>query len=167
MTRNSLAPLNCSLARSLDLVGEWWTLLIIREAAFGTRRFQDFAERLGVARNILSARLKRLVAEGLMARLTREGSREVEYRLTPKGDALFPVLVTLMQWGDEHCVDHAPPILLVDRVAGQPLPKVEVRAADGRVLALQDLRALPGPGADEELHQRLGRPRVAALMKAV
>ena len=78
MTRNSLSTLNCSLARTLDVVGEWWTLLIIREAAFGTRRFQDFAERLGVARNILSARLKRLVAEGLMTRLSKDGSRDVE-----------------------------------------------------------------------------------------
>lgn len=168
MTRKSLTPLNCSLARSIETVGDAWCLLIVREAFFGTRRFRDFAQRLGIARNILSDRLKRLVSEGVMARITGAGSHEVAYCLTPKGEALLPVMVALMQWGDVHTGDgRGLPVLLVDRRDGQPLARMEVKSADGRVLGNHDLRALPGPGADEAWHERLGRPRVAALTKAV
>ncbi|MFA5119674.1 winged helix-turn-helix transcriptional regulator [Zavarzinia sp.] len=158
MTRNSLAPLNCSVARALDVIGEWWSLLIVREAFFGSRHFQDFAGNLGIARNILSARLKRLVAEGVLDR--QEGMDGVTYRLTPKGEALLPVLVALTQWGDAFANPEAPPVILTDRETGTPLPRLEVRAADGRVLANRDIRAVPGPGADEALRERL-RPRRA------
>ncbi|MCF4165395.1 helix-turn-helix transcriptional regulator [Zavarzinia compransoris] len=154
MTRNSLAEKNCSLARALDVVGEWWSLLLVREAFFGTRRFQDFAANLGIARNILSNRLKRLVTEGVLARMEGAGGA-VEYTLTRKGEALLPVLVTLMQWGDAHANDDPPPVILTDRATGTPLPPVEVLAADGRILTRTDIRAMPGPGADIPLRDRL------------
>lgn len=91
----------CPIARALDEVGEWWTLLILREAFFGVRRFDDFQERLGIARNILAARLKGLVGCGILEKrpLPEEGSRRVEYRLTPKGWAMRTVLLALAEWG--------------------------------------------------------------------
>lgn len=154
MTRNSLGDKNCSLARALDVVGEWWSLLLVREAFFGTRRFQDFAANLGIARNILSNRLKRLVTEGVLARVEGAGGA-VEYSLTRKGEALLPVLVTLMQWGDAHANDDPLPVVLIDRATGTAIPPVQVRAADGRILSRADMRAVPGPGADTPLRERL------------
>ncbi|MDD3446829.1 MAG: helix-turn-helix domain-containing protein [Zavarzinia sp.] len=154
MTRNSLAEKNCSLARALDVVGEWWSLLVVREAFFGTRRFQDFVDNLGIARNILSSRLKRLVAEGVLSRAERADGG-VDYALTPKGEALMPVLVALMQWGDTFANAEPAPVVLTDRATGTPIAPLSVRAADGRVLTPQDMRAVPGPGADAQLRARL------------
>lgn len=163
MPRNSLADKNCSLARALDIVGEWWSLLVIRDAFFGSRRFQDFADNLGIARNILSARLKKLVAAGVLARIETEKGT-VEYRLTPRGEALQPVLVSLMQWGDTHANPLPKPVLLVDKAEGRPLAPMEIRAADGRILGIKDVRAVPGPGADPSLIARLGKRRRTAAV---
>ena len=162
MTRHSFAMKNCSLARALDVVGEWWSLLVVREAFFGCRRFQDFADRLGIARNILSARLKKLVAAGVLER-TEPDPATVEYRLTPKGEALMPVLVSLLQWGDAHANPDPPPVVLVDRRDGRPIAPLEVRAADGRALGPRDVRAVAGPGADAEVVARLLPGRRAAV----
>jgi DNA-binding HxlR family transcriptional regulator len=96
----------CSVARALEAVGDRWTMLVIRDAFQGVRRFDDFQERLGVARNVLSDRLSRLVDEGILEkRPYHERPRRFEYRLTPKGMDLFPVLVSLMSWGDRHAPD--------------------------------------------------------------
>jgi DNA-binding HxlR family transcriptional regulator len=97
---------HCSLARTLEIVGERWTLLILRDAFYGVRRFGDFADHLGIARAILSERLSRLVAEGV---LVRSGSgRGTEYELTPKGIALWPMIYTAIVWGDEHYAPKGP-----------------------------------------------------------
>src|SRR5260370_14460718 len=93
----------CPVARSLDTIGEWWSLLIVRDALTGTRRFSDFQKRLGLAKNVLSARLKKLVACGIMEQVpASDGSAYREYALTPKGRELFPVIVALRQWGESH-----------------------------------------------------------------
>jgi len=103
MKRTSFADMPCPIARALDAVGEWWSLLILREAFTGHRRFDEFQERLGIARNILASRLKALTAAGILEKrpLPEEGMRRVEYRLTDKGRALHPVLLALAEWGNE------------------------------------------------------------------
>ncbi len=101
MRHTSLADMPCPVARSLDIVGEWWTLLIVRDAFLGSRRFEDFRAS-GIADNILSARLKRLVEEGVLERRRYDERRErFEYLLTEKGRALLPVLVALRRWGQD------------------------------------------------------------------
>lgn len=110
----------CSVARALEAIGDRWTMLVIRDAFHGVRRFDDFQERLGVARNVLSDRLTRLVDEGILEkRPYQERPQRFEYRLTAKGVDLFPVLVSLMKWGDRHAPDPAgPPVVIVHRGCG-------------------------------------------------
>ena len=110
----------CSIARALEVVGDRWTMLVIRDAFQGVRRFDDFQERLGVARNVLSDRLSRLVDEGILEkRLYQERPRRFEYRLTPKGIDLFPALISLMKWGDRHAPDPGgPPMVVLHKGCG-------------------------------------------------
>jgi len=146
--------MRCSIARSLDLVGEWWTMLVVREAFMGTTRFDAFQRNLGIAPNILSARLKRLVASGVLQRMPAGGARRQEYRLTEKGRDLFPVLMALLQWGDRWLAGpDGPPIRLLDRAAGLPVA-VGVRSSDGRTLRPDDIRLVPGPGARDVRRRR-------------
>ena len=110
----------CSVARALEAIGDRWTMLVIRDAFNGVRRFDHFQERLGVARNVLSDRLGRLVDEGILEkRPYQERPPRFEYRLTRKGLDLFPVLVSLMNWGDRHAPDpDGPPMLVLHRDCG-------------------------------------------------
>lgn len=103
MRRTSFAQKNCPIARSLEMVGDWWTLLIVREAMFtGTSSFEDFRRSLGIASNILTTRLDHLVTNGIMERRAGEGTpARASYRLTEKGNALLPVLAALLQWGND------------------------------------------------------------------
>jgi DNA-binding HxlR family transcriptional regulator len=142
---------NCSIRRTLDVVGEKWTLLVLREAFYGVRRFDDFARGVGCARNILSARLNTLVDEGL---LHREPYREpgqrarVEYRLTEKGLELFPAVVALMQWGDRWAGEpDGPPVEITHRECGEPVTVSMTCAAGHGPLSARDTRAEPGAGA--------------------
>jgi len=115
MRRVSFADMNCSIAQALEVIGEWWTPLILRDAFLGTTRFEEFHDRLGISRNILSARLDALVDAGVMERATYEEARgRSDYVLTEKGRALWPVLTALRQWGDEWILgpDNAPVELL-------------------------------------------------------
>ena len=142
---------NCSIRRTLDVVGEKWTLLVLRESFYGVRRFADIHRALGCARNILSARLKTLIEEGILVRepYREPGSRvRFEYRLTDKGLDLFPALMALMQWGDRWTADPAgPPVEVRHRGCGQPVA-VELRCAGGHgSLAARDTEAVPGTGA--------------------
>ena len=150
----------CSVVRSLDLLGDRWTLLLIREVVFGTRRFDDFAAHLGIARNVLSVRLAKLVEAGVLMQepLQAEGRRQ-GYRLTEMGEDLLPVLMSLMQWGDRWLqTPETIPIRIVERASGKPLPALRVRNAAGKTLALADLDWEPGPGA--------GHPLMAPLVAA-
>jgi DNA-binding HxlR family transcriptional regulator len=159
MKRKTFGRMNCSIARALELVGEWWTMLILREAFLGTRRFQDFQRNLGIARNILSARLKKLVTRGLLQRsAAADGGRRLEYHLTEKGRAFFPVLMALMQWGDRFaaCAGGAP-IKVVERDSGDPIAEMQVLSRDGRVLTAKEVRIVPGPGAGMLTKARFNR----------
>lgn len=142
---------NCSIARTLGLVGEKWSLLILREALYGVRRFDDFARVLGCPRDVLSARLKRLVAAGVLRTVPyREpGHRpRLEYHLTAKGLDLQPALLALMEWGDRWAADDdGPPVVVTHRDCGAPV-SVELTCGEGhRHLAARHTQAVPGPGA--------------------
>ncbi|MDX5298436.1 MAG: helix-turn-helix transcriptional regulator [Gammaproteobacteria bacterium] len=141
MARKRFDDSNCSVARALDEVGDWWSLRIVLQAMYGTRRFVDFQQELGIAKNILCDRLNRLVENGVLRKedVGEHGCRH-EYRLTDKGRDLFTVVIALRQWGDKW---NPPPtgdaFPLRDKDNGLPLPPVEVRAADGRVLSVRDV----------------------------
>ncbi|MYW02580.1 helix-turn-helix domain-containing protein [Streptomyces sp. SID3343] len=124
----------CPVARSVDAIGDWWSLLIVRDAFDGSRRFGEFQRSLGVAKNILASRLRALVAGGVLEVVpASDGSAYNEYVPTAKGRDLFPVIVALRQWGEAHFFDPEEPHSdLVDRRHGRPLRPLEVRAADGR-----------------------------------
>ncbi|WP_020204962.1 helix-turn-helix domain-containing protein [Cupriavidus sp. WS] len=138
--RTSLEGAECPVARSLDAIGDWWSLLIVRDAFDGLRRFSEFQRNLGLARNILADRLRTLLAHGILEQApASDGSAYQEYVLTPRGRALFPVVVGLRQWGEAFF--YAPGeahSVLVDTADGQPVPPLEVRAADGRLLGPDD-----------------------------
>ena len=135
----------CSIARSLELVGERWTLLILRDLFLGHRRFEALQSRLGIARNVLAARLEKLVAAGIVER-RRYSERPLrhEYRLTAKGRDLWPVLVALMQWGDRHAAPAGPPVLLAhDGSAASP---TRIACATGAASRSSWSTSAPSPG---------------------
>lgn len=138
--RTSHEDATCPVARPLDAIGDGWSLLIIRDAFDGLRRFGEFQKNLGLAKNILSARLQGLVKHGILETVPAgDGSPYLEYALTEKGRGLFPVLVALRQWSEEYFFDAAETrSRLVDRENHQPLAKLEIRAADGRLLNQAD-----------------------------
>ena len=149
--RTSLAGDGCPVERALDVIGDWWSMLIIRDALTGRRRFGEFHKNLGLAKNILSARLRMLVDEGILATVpASDGSAYQEYVLTPKGQGVVPVLVALRQWSEEF--DDAPEeiaTILVDREQGRPVRKLELRAQDGRLLGGGDTTLKPNPAAKQ------------------
>lgn len=150
MGRTRFDDQNCGIARSLDVLGDWWTLLIVRDAFFGVRRFADFQRHLGISRNVLTQRLRRLTENGILDRVdVGEHGERFEYRLTEKGEALLPVLTTLREWGDEWVFGEGnEPLVMRDRESGQRLPPTRVRDQRGRELSRRDIRAEAGPGAD-------------------
>ncbi|WP_371435042.1 winged helix-turn-helix transcriptional regulator [Polaromonas sp.] len=142
---------NCSVAAALAVVGEKWTLLVLREAFFGLRRFEEFQQVVGCARNILSDRLTKLVANELMSRTAyrEHGQRErYEYQLTERGVELFPVLVSLMQWGDRWLSGNSGVPVVVRHQHCGSIVRVELRCEDGHgPLSPRDTMATPGSGA--------------------
>jgi DNA-binding HxlR family transcriptional regulator len=157
MGRKRFAQMNCGIGRALEALGDWWTLLIVRDAFFGVRRFGDFERDLGIAKNILSARLQHLVEHEILERVDvgQEGHR-YEYRLTEKGEALLPVLTALREWSDDWVFGRGhEPVIVQDRRTGRRVPKMRVTDADGRPLSRRDLRTVPGPGAAKETVRRL------------
>ena len=149
MPRTSLADVHCSVARTADLIGEWWTPLIIRDAIHGRRRFEEFQRSLGIARNILSARLDRLVEHGIMERRRyADHPPRDEYLLTEKGRDLFPVIAALMTWGDRWTAGEAgPPVLLIHEPCGQAASVVATCNHCARPLRMEEIQPRPGPGA--------------------
>ena len=147
MKRTSFEDAECPVARSLDVLGDWWSLLIIRDAFLGLRRFSEFQKNLGCAKNILTVRLRALVEHDILATApASDGSAYQEYLLTPKGRGVFPVLVALRQWSEEF--DDRPEeiaTLLVDREKGRPVRKLELHADDGRLLRVEDIELRPNP----------------------
>ncbi len=120
MAPKTYAQQDCSVARTLDHIGERWTVLIIRDAFYGLRRFDDFQASLGVARNILTTRLATLVDTGIMRReLYQEHPPRYEYRLTEKGRDLIPILTALLAWGDKWETEHGDPVALIHKTCGK------------------------------------------------
>lgn len=150
-------PLKRSVGHVLDIIGEGWSILIIREAFLGTRRFEEFQGRLGIARNILTARLKKLCANEILDRVpVKEGAKRHEYILTAKGKDMMPLLVALTQWGDKWVFgEDSKPVIFLDREQGQPIPQVQVYSARGEVLRPRDVMITAGPGATREARERI------------
>jgi DNA-binding HxlR family transcriptional regulator len=138
----------CSIAESLEVIGERWSLLIVRDVLNGNRRFGEIQESLGVARNVLSARLQRLIAEGILERRPYQQSPErFEYFLTEKGLDLWPALIALLGWGDRHSSNPAgPPKLIVHKECGGSVSDRGICESCGQVLHARDARQIPGPG---------------------
>jgi len=136
MPRHPINDNPCPVARTVDVVGDRWSLLIVRDAFDGTRRFGDFQRSLGMARNILSDRLRKLVDAGILEMQdASDGTAYQEYVLTPQGESLFSVVVALRQWGEQHLFApgerHS---LLIDKRTGKPIPRMEPQAKNGDVL---------------------------------
>lgn len=167
MKRTSFASMTCSVARSLEQVGDWWTMLLVREAFYGTRRFGEFEANLGIAPNILTKRLVKLVSDGIFEiSASNSAGKALEYRLTDKGRALFPVIVALAQWGDEHAVHpKGPPIRIVERATGEPIAKLAITSKDGRPLTPREVTVIEGPGASRAEKARFAEARKKGLLR--
>jgi DNA-binding HxlR family transcriptional regulator len=135
------------VARALDAIGDWWSILIIRDAFFGVTRFSEFQKKLGLAKNILTVRLRTLVDQGILKTApASDGSAYQEYLLTPKGRGVFPILVALRQWSEEF--DARPEeiaTILVDSEKGRPVRKLELHSQDSRLLGADDITLKPRP----------------------
>jgi len=148
MLRRDYEGQNCSIARTLELIGERWTLLILRDVFLGVRRFEDFQAGLGVARNVLSSRLARLVDEGLLEkRAYQERPARYEYRLTLKGIDLWPVMISLVKWGDKYAAPEGPPRVIEHKGCGGHVTDHLTCDRCGQPLTARDVVTRPGPGA--------------------
>jgi DNA-binding HxlR family transcriptional regulator len=149
----------CSIAGTLEIVGERWTLLVLRDAFLGVRRFDDFQRSLGVARNVLQSRLERLVGDGILERrLYQERPPRHEYRLTEKGIDLWPTVFALMRWGDRHVYPDGPPTVIEHKGCGGAVNDHRICERCGKALEARDARPRLGPGA---------HPRAAELRPAL
>src|SRR5262245_36659332 len=147
MRWRDVGDLTCSVARSLSVVGDRWTLLMLRDAFLGARRFEQFGA-VGLTRHRLADRLKRLVAAGVLDRVRyQERPPRFEYRLTEKGRDLWPVVVSLTRWGDRWMTDEdGPPIELVHRGCGRRIMPTLTCPECGEPVAAREMTARPGPG---------------------
>jgi DNA-binding HxlR family transcriptional regulator len=160
--RTSHSDASCPVARPLDAIGDWWSLLIVRDAFDGLRRFGEFQKSLGLAKNILASRLRNLVDHGILETApASDSSAYQEYVLTAKGNALFPLLVALRQWGEEFFFEPGEThVRLVDLKSGRPVRKLELRALDGRVLGPADTVVKPAtPVAGSAPRKKKGASR--------
>lgn len=158
MKKTSFANTPCPIARSLDRVGEWWSILILRDAFHGLSKFDEFQQSLGLSPTLLTRRLKFLVKSGILFK-QRYQTRPVryEYLLTERGKDFFPVLVTLFHWGNTHLVEGNIAAQLVDRRSGQPIQPQLIDALTQRPVTLQHITLAPGPAASEAIARRASR----------
>ncbi|MNK04325.1 putative HTH-type transcriptional regulator YybR [compost metagenome] len=165
MERKSFGDMQCPIARSLERVGEWWSILIMRDAFYGLTRFDEFQKSLGIAPNMLTRRLKGLVESGLMER--REySSRPVrhEYVLTDAGREFRPVVLSLLVWGNKHFAPEGPSILIRHAKTGKLAVPVLVDKTSGEEIADSGaFKLVAGPAADSELRKRLASQYEATL----
>ncbi len=158
MKYKSFDNMNCSLAQTLTIIGERWTLLILRDAFFGAKRFGQFERSLGIAKNILSARLNMLVDEGIMERRDSTEGAHAEYVLTERGLDLQPVLLSMTHWGDKHRPNaDGERITFVERENGKPIRRMSATSEDGRTLQPREIRAIAGPALEEKDKARMTR----------
>jgi DNA-binding HxlR family transcriptional regulator len=149
--RNDYPGQVCSIAKALEVVGERWSLLIVRDVMNRRRRFEELQRGLGIARNVLTARLERLVEEDILERRAYQSNPErYEYFLTEKGLDLWPALIALLSWGDRHSPPSAdgPPMLIVHKACGGRVSDRGICEECGELLHARDAQALPGPGAE-------------------
>ncbi|MBN2991140.1 helix-turn-helix transcriptional regulator [Pseudomonas cedrina subsp. fulgida] len=155
MQRKSLTRDECPIARSLERVGEWWSMLIMRDALQGLRRFDEFSRSLGIAPNMLTRRLNALVEAGMLERLAySERPPRYEYVPTAKGEDLRMVLMALLAWGNRHYAGEGASVELVERETGKPVQPMLVNA-DGRVVPLEQCALQAGPAASAGMRERL------------
>jgi len=152
MERKSFSGMHCSVAQCLEVVGEWWTLLIVRDAFLGVTRFDEFQRRLGISRNVLGQRLARLIELGVLTKVPYgEHPPRFDYRLTDRGRDLWPVITAMRQWGDKHAAPHGPPLRLIHKGCGQISEPQLVCSSCGEPIGAGDVKAIPGPGDIEGL----------------
>lgn len=155
MQHKSLDRTRCPIARSLERVGEWWSILILRDAFAGASRFDDFQKGLGIAPNMLTRRLKTLVDSGLLEkRLYSDKPARYEYVLTQKGRDFRPVLWTLIAWGNEHFAPEGESVVIVDAATGERADPVLIDRRTGRLLQAPDFVVAAGPAATERTRRR-------------
>jgi DNA-binding HxlR family transcriptional regulator len=155
MRRKSFGNMQCPIARSLERVGEWWSILILRDAAHGLTRFDEFAESLGIAPNILTRRLKALVEAGLLERRRYcERPPRDEYVLTQAGRDFRPVLWALLAWGNKHFAPEGASVVIVDAQTGGEADPLLIDRKSGRPLVPPDFRSAAGPAADARTQRR-------------
>ncbi len=148
--------MGCPIAGALECVGDWWTLLIVRDAVDGFTRFDEFERNLGIAPNMLTRRLRTLVESGLLERRRyNQSPPRYEYLITDKGRDLSPVLVALYAWGRKHTETNAPSVVLTDQDTGEEIVPGLVDRHSGRPLSAVNLAFLAGPGADPPMRERL------------
>jgi DNA-binding HxlR family transcriptional regulator len=151
MQRTSFEDVNCSVAQCLEIVGEWWSLLIVRDAFLGVTRFEDLQARLGISRNILTQRLNRLVDKGVLKRVPyQDRPPRSEYRLTEKGRDLWHVVTAMRQWGDRWAAPSGPPLKIRHTACGRVVKAVPVCSHCGEPLDVRAVTAVPGPGASDD-----------------
>ena len=147
MKRSSVAHLRCSIAQTLEIVGEWWTLLVVRNVSFGQRRFEAIQADLGIARNVLSDRLATLVEHDILTKAKyQENPERFEYRLTDKGKDLMPVLMSLMAWGDTWAAPDGKPMLVIHKDCGHETTPTVSCSHCGDELAYGHTKIAAGPG---------------------
>jgi len=147
MERKSFADMECSVAQCLEVVGEWWSMLVVRDAFLGVTRFDAFQRRLGISRNILQQRLNRLVDAGVLRREPySEHPVRYDYRLTDKGRDLWPVLTAMRQWGDRYSAPEGPPLVVTHKGCGSSSEAVFVCGSCGEPVGPRDVKATAGPG---------------------
>jgi DNA-binding HxlR family transcriptional regulator len=159
MERKSFANMDCSVAQCLEVIGEWWSMLIVRDAFMGVTRFEDFQRRLGISRNILQQRLTTLVEAGVLVRVPySDHPPRDDYRLTDKGRDLWPVLTAMRQWGDRHAAPSGPPVQILHKSCGSVSEPELVCSSCGERVGPRDFKAVPGPGRTESmLASRVGQ----------
>jgi DNA-binding HxlR family transcriptional regulator len=150
MERKSFADMSCSVAQCLEVVGEWWSMLILRDAFLGITRFDDFQARLGISRNVLNQRLTHLVEADVLRKVPySEHPPRYDYKLTPKGRDLWPVITAMRQWGDKYAAPIGPPIQVIHKGCGHVSDAVMICSSCGERLGPRDVQAVPGPGGGD------------------
>lgn len=160
MEKKNLAAMSCPIARSLDRVGEWWSILILRDAMYGSTRFDEFQKSLGIATNMLTRRLNGLVEEGLMERRQYlQKPPRFEYILTERGHDFRPVLLALLAWGNKHFAPEGMSVMLQDQTTGAIVDPVLVDAVTGKRITEADHVCVAGPAANERVQTKLAPAR--------
>ncbi len=165
MQRKDFSVMTCPIARALDRVGEWWSILILRDAFAGMTRFDEFQKSLGIAPNILTSRLNGLVESGMLERHQYNAHPpRSEYRLTPKGEDFRSVLVALFAWGNRHFMPDGATMQIADTQTGQIADPIMVDRATLRPLTAPEFTMIPGPAADANTLRRLAIPGRQGLL---